>query len=139
MRSILLALVFVCSLPLFAQQRPMPPRDPWSYGPGGPGSWDSSWNNRPFPQRGACFFTEKAFSGNRFCVRTGDRLPELPRNFGNNISSMQTFGRARVRIYGQPRFSGAAMMIDRPVVDMRNIKGPGGFSWDNRISSIQVF
>jgi hypothetical protein len=142
MRRIVVALLFClcCSSVTFAQRpgRPGPPPDPWAYGPGGPGNWDASWNNRPFPKRGACFFTGKRFSGNRFCVRSGDRLAGLPGGFGNNISSIQSFGGARVHMYGQPRFAGATMTIQRSVVDMDNIKGPGGASWNNRISSLTV-
>ena len=95
--------IFACAVaivlsaaPLAAQYRPggpPPGGDPWSYNNGNSGSWDRSWNSRPFPRSGACFFTDRNFSGNRFCVRSGDRLTSLPGNFGDNISSIQVFGR----------------------------------------------
>ena len=76
-------LVLAFSASVLAQYGPPPPgNNPWTYGPNS--RWDSSWNSRPNPNRGACFYTTAPFRGNKFCVRSGDRLPSLPGNFGDN-------------------------------------------------------
>ncbi len=36
----------------------------WAYPNGNPGRWDQSWNNRPNPRAGVCFFTDRNFRGN---------------------------------------------------------------------------
>ncbi len=114
-----------------------PGNDPWNYN-GGPGSWDQSWNNRPMPRRGACFFTDAGFRGNHFCVRAGDRLPSLPGNFGDNISSIQVFGRGTVQVFNDRNFSGGSAQFRGSVEDLRNRRFRGGHTWNNRISSIAV-
>jgi hypothetical protein len=139
---VLFLLVFAISLT--AQNRPYPPppppggqADPWVYGPQN-NNWDRSWNNRPFPRSGACFFTSRDFSGNRFCVRSGDRLPQLPGNFGDNISSIQTFGRAQVTIFNDRNFRGGNQGVPGSIPDLRQLRFRGGHTWNNRVSSIVV-
>lgn len=112
--------------------------DPWMYGSRGPGNWDSSWNNRPNPRAGACFYTDRNFGGNHFCVRSGDRLTSLPGNFGDNISSIQVFGRGAVRVYDDRNFRGRNFVFRGPVADLRSVPSRPGHTWNNRISSIAV-
>lgn len=134
----LLLLLFVVSLTAQGRRYPPPPQnDPWVYGPQN-NRWDPSWNNRPFPRSGACFFTSQNFSGNRFCVRAGDRLPALPGNFGDNISSVQVFGRARVQIFNDRNFRGGGRMLPGSINDLSQLRFRGGHTWNNRISSIAV-
>jgi hypothetical protein len=114
-----------------------PPTDPWTYGPG-PQTWNPGWNNRPNPRRGACFYTARGFGGNHFCVRGGDSLPRLPGNFGDNLSSIQVFGGARVEIFNDRNFSNGSAVITRSVADLRNVPFRGGHTWNNRISSMIV-
>ena len=111
-------------------------QDPWVYRDNP--AWDRSWNNRPFPRAGACFFTDSEFRGNRFCVRIGDRLPRLPGSFGDNISSIQMFGGARVVVFNDRNFSGGKAEFGRSVVDLRNRRFRDGHTWNNRISSLIV-
>ena len=110
--------------------------DPWIYGPNN--TWNPNWNQRPNPVRGACFFTTAQFVGNKFCVRSGSRLAALPGNFGDNISSIQIFGRARVHIFNDRNFSGGSASLTRSVSDLRRLRFRGGHTWNNRISSIAV-
>jgi hypothetical protein len=139
-----LALVLLlCGCGIFAQAQyrpgpPPPPNDPWNYSGGQPGNWDRSWNNRPFPKRGACFFIDSHFRGNRFCVRSGDRLPGLPGGFGDQISSIQTFGGATVQVFVDHRFGGGSARMGT-TVDLSRVRGPKGASWNDRISSLVVF
>jgi hypothetical protein len=129
MRILLLAglLMGVCSLQA---------QEPWVYRDNP--RWDRSWNDRPTPRAGACFFTDAGFRGNRFCVRRGDRLPALPGNFGDNISSIQLFGDARVIVFNDRNFSGGSQEFRRPIGDLRNAPFRGGHTWNNRISSVVV-
>ncbi len=136
MQRILIILVFLCgslSAVLVSAQG----RDPWDYG-NNP-NWDGSWNRRPFPAAGACFFTGSGFRGNRFCVRRGDRLRSLPGNFGDNISSIQIFGRSRVVVFDNRNFRGGSQELRSSVGDLRSVPFRGRrSSWNNRISSIMV-
>jgi len=117
---------------------PPPPDNNWAYGPGND-VWDPSWNRRPDPRDGACFYSSAPFRGNHFCVRSGDRIPNLPSNFGDNISSIQTFGRARVRIFNDHNFRGGSRVLMGSVPDLRDVPFRGGHTWNNRISSIIVY
>ena len=137
-RSAFVALLLVSTV-LTAQNRPPgpPPSSSWSYGPE-QNTWNNSWNSRPSPNRGACFYTSANFQGNKFCVRTGDRLQALPGNFGDNISSIQVFGRGRVRVFNDRNFKGGSTTVTGSVPDLRAYKFRGGHTWNNRISSIVV-
>ena len=111
-------------------------QDPWEYRDRP--RWDRSWNDRTSPRAGACFFTDSGYRGNRFCVRAGDRLPSLPGDFGDNISSVQVFGRARVMVYNDRDFRGGNTELRGSVDDLRKIPFRGGHTWTNRISSIVI-
>jgi len=130
MKRISLVLGLLCSAFLASAQ------DPWVYRDNP--NWDPSWNRRSFPRAGACFFKDSQFQGDRFCVRKGDRLDRLPGSFGDNISSIQVFGRARVTIFNDRGFSGGSQGIRRSVGDLRSERFRGGHTWNNRISSLIV-
>lgn len=118
--------------------RPPPPDNNWAYGPRN-STWSPSWNRRPDPRDGACFYTTAPFKGNHFCVRAGDRLPHLPSNFGDNISSIQIFGRATVIIFNDANFRNGRHALRRSVANLRNLRFRDGHTWNNRISSIIVY
>ena len=100
MKRLAAFLILTFAVTVVAQNRPYPPppNDPWAYGPQN-NQWNPSWNQRPNPHRGACFYTSSSFHGNRFCVRSGDRLafaarqlrrqsllhPDLRRRLGADI------------------------------------------------------
>jgi len=111
-------------------------QDPWIYR-NNP-NWDRSWNDRPNPRVGACFYKEQGFRGDHFCVNRGDRLDRLPGNFGDNISSIQVFGRARVMVYNDRNFSGGSQELRRSVADLRSVPFRDGHTWNDRISSVTV-
>jgi len=110
--------------------------DPWDYSHGG--NWDSSWNNRPNPSTGACFYTTANYTGNHFCVRRGQRLDRLPGNFGDNLSSIRLFGGSRVVIFNDRNFSGGSQEVRTNVRDLRNLRFRDGHTWNNRVSSVIV-
>lgn len=137
MRRILIILVFCCGALFTVLVSAQGRRDPWDYN-NNP-NWERSWNRRPSPTAGACFFTSSDFRGNRFCVRRGDRLPRLPGNFGDNISSIQIFGRTRVVVFNDRNFTGGSQQLRGSVGDLRSVPFRGGRNtWNNRISSIVV-
>jgi len=111
-------------------------RGDWSYN--GDYNWDQSWNSRPNPRAGACFYTTAGYTGNHFCVRSGDRLPHLPGNFGDNISAVQIFGRGGVTVFNDRNFSGGSAKFRSSIPDLRERRFRGGHTWNNRISSIIV-
>ena len=114
------------------------PNDPWSYQDPNNRNWNSSWNNRPSPKTGACFFADPGFRGNHFCVRAGDRLPSLPGNFGDNISSVQVYGRTNVRIFNDRNFKGGGETLRGSAPDLRQYRFRDGHTWNDRISSIAM-
>ena len=139
MKRLAAFLVLTFAVTALAQNRPYPPQDnSWTYGPQN-NQWNPSWNQRPNPHKGACFYTSSNFRGNRFCVRSGDRLPSLPGNFGGNLSSIQIFGHARVQIFNDRNFSNGSTSLNRSVSDLRNVPFRGGHTWNNRISSMIVY
>ena len=129
----LILILFALSLTTINAQRP----DPWTYPPDNY-NWNPSWNARPSPRSGVCLFKKANFSGDRFCVRRGDKLDHLPGNFGDNVSSIQLFGGARVVVFNDRHFSGGSAQFDRSIADLRNAPFRGGHTWNNRISSVAV-
>src|SRR5579871_2690303 len=100
--------------------------------------WDRSWNERPLPRAGACFFKDAGFRGDHFCVTRGDRLDSLPGEFGDNISSLQVFGGSRVTVFNDRGFRGGSQEFRNSVADLRTQRFRDGHTWNNRISSIAV-
>jgi hypothetical protein len=138
MKRLAAFLILAFAVPLFAQYGPPPgSQQPWVYGPNP--QWNSSWNSWPNPRRGACFYTTAPFRGNRFCVRSGDKLPALPGNFGGNISSVQTFGGATVRVFNDRNFQNGSTTLRGSVPDLRQVPFRNGHTWNNRISSLMVY
>lgn len=143
---LVLAFLFVAVIPLplntaSAQNGPPPPPPSggyWRYGPNP--NWNPNWNRWPSPNRGACFYTTAPYRGNKFCVRSGDKLPRLPSNIGGNISSIQVFGGARVKIFNDRNFSNGSAEVRQNIPDLRQLPFRGGRNtWNNRISSVIVY
>jgi hypothetical protein len=135
MRRLSLLLLLTCPafVPVVAHAQN---RDAWNYNNNS--RWDSSWNRRPYPQSGACFFSTANYRDNRFCVRRGDRLSRLPSNFGDNISSIRLFGGARVVVFNDRNYTGGSQEFRNSVPDLRNRRFRDGHTWNNRISSVIV-
>lgn len=80
------------------------------------------WPPRPQPQpprptpppifqdAGACFFSERSFRGQSFCVDEGDSYSRL-RNWDNLIRSVQVFGGARVDLCSDSNLRGDCVTI----------------------------
>ncbi|MEQ1354108.1 MAG: DUF3011 domain-containing protein [Candidatus Acidiferrum sp.] len=102
-----------------------PPRGEWHGG-----NWDAG---------GACFYKDSNFGGSFFCLRRGEQRESLG-NYGDQISSMRVFGRARTMIYDDRNFSGARQRVSGDVGDLRQyrVAQKPGHTWNNRVSSIRV-
>ena len=139
----LLIMIFLgLAVSVYAQKddrgRQLPPDNNWAYGPQN-SQWNPSWDRRPNPRDGACFYTTAPFRGHHFCVRAGDRLPALPGGFGDDISSIEIFGHARVAIFNDRHYRNGRRILTRSVPDLRDVPFRGGHTWNNRISSIIVY
>jgi hypothetical protein len=117
---IVVLLLVATSLPAFAQ---------WRWG-------------RPHPPRaGACFYKDGNFRGDFFCLKEGERWPNMPAGFNDRISSIRVFGGSRLRIFTDAEFRGASLLLDRDADNLSRIPLPDnrGKSWNDRITSIAVF
>ena len=99
--------------------------------------WTAAGQERDRDQDRVCFYQDIQFRGWEQCYAPGDEVIDL-RDRKNAISSIRTFGRARVIIYDENQFRGPSLEInsDVPDLDLRSMSGSR--SWNDRISSIQV-
>ena len=127
---------FLVTLGVFCAATVSYAQNPWIYRDNP--SWDRTWNDRPLPGSGACFFKDPGYRGDRFCVSRGDKLESLPGSFGDKISSIQLFGRARVAVFNDRGFRGGSQVFGGSVQDLRTRKFRDGHTWNDRISSLIV-
>ena len=87
----------------------------------------------------ACCYKDSNFGGSFFCLRRGEQREALG-NYGDQISSIRVFGRARTMIYDDRNFSGARQRVVGDVGDLRQyrVAQKPDHTWNNRISSIRV-
>jgi len=90
------------------------------------------WGRERFPQSGACFFRDKNFRGEYFCVGAGANVGAVPGEMNDEISSIRIFGRAEVVVFRDVRFGGGSSHFGS---DVRNLREEG---WNDRISSLRV-
>jgi hypothetical protein len=90
------------------------------------------WGRDRMPTAGACFFKDKNFKGERFCVRPGENLRALPRDMGDKISSIRLMGGNEVTVFRDGDMRGRSA---RFMNDVRDLKQEG---WNDQISSIEV-
>lgn len=90
------------------------------------------WGRGQMPQVGACFFEDANFGGRYFCLRNVDRLPSVPADMADKISSLRVFGSAEVTVFKDSQFRGRSA---RFLGDVRDLRREG---WNDQISSMQV-
>ena len=90
------------------------------------------WGRERAPNQGACFYEDRNFSGDYFCVRQGERLQTLPSGMGDKISSVRVFGNAEVTVFRDSNLSGRSARL---ITDARDLKAEG---WNDQISSLDV-
>jgi len=96
------------------------------------------WGRERFPQSGACFFQDRDFRGDYFCVPAGASIPVIPDDMNDEISSIRIFGRARVVVFDQREFSGESEEFTADVADLTLRHLGGSRTWNDRIDSFQV-
>jgi len=90
------------------------------------------WGSPMAPKTGACFYDDTNFKGRSFCAEAGQNFASLPNDMRDKISSLRVFGHARVTVFKDDRFRGAAA---RFITDSTNLKNQG---WNDMISSVQI-
>ena len=104
-------------------------------------SWPprGDWHGGNWGRGGACFYTDRNFQGNYFCMRRGESRDSLG-GYGDDISSVRVFGGARVVVFDDRDFRGANQTFGNDVGDLRNrdVRHKGDHTWNNRISSVRV-
>ena len=90
------------------------------------------WGKERMPDRGVCFYQDKNFEGRYFCLRSGDRLTEVPNGIGDKISSIRVRGNAEVVVFRDSDLRGRSA---RFTGDVRDLKREG---WNDQISSVEV-
>src|ERR1700745_888234 len=68
-------------------------------------------HDRDDHRSGACFFTEANFGGEKFCMREGERMAQVPEGFNDRISSIRIFGRTEITVYQNRGFSGPPLRL----------------------------
>jgi hypothetical protein len=110
----------------------------------GPWWWDPGQGHRPpsrgIPSRGACFFKEKYYRGEYFCMSRGSSFNVMPVGFNNEISSIKVYGRVSVTFYKNADFQSDNATLNGSVPDLAAWRLPSDRSrnWNNKISSVQV-
>ena len=138
------------------QPQPLPQPQPWPNQPQ-PQPWPNQpqpqpWPNqppppRPWPQQpprpqplpqppvyddaGACFFSERNFRGNSFCLDEGESLNRL-RTWNDSIRSVQVFGGAQVDVCSDQNLYGVCATLNRDTSRLPQ-------QLDRNISSIDVY
>lgn len=98
-----------------------------------------TWGRAPLPAEGACFYRNVNFGGDYFCMPPGSRYATMGPGFNDQISSIQVFGKARVRVFNDVNFGGASSETENSVPDLRQWRVPNSDKkWNDRISSITV-
>ena len=128
----------VCAVAQEAPATPPPTRDnPWVHS-NPDANWNQSWNDRANPNSGACFYTDRSYQGDHFCIAEGDRLPTLPKHFAHKIGSVRVFGDAKVRLFNDSHYSNGSTVLAHSVADLRDVTFRGGHTWNDRIGSVII-
>ncbi|MGC2193303.1 MAG: beta/gamma crystallin domain-containing protein [Terriglobales bacterium] len=87
---------------------------------------------------GACFYTEANFGGDKFCLRAGERVGQVPPGFNDRISSIRIFGRNEITVYQNRDFGEPSLRLRDDVANLQSYQINPGHSWNDRVSSIVV-
>ena len=99
--------------------------------------YDRDHNDRDH-RAGACFFTEANFGGEKFCMREGERMGQVPEGFNDRISSVRIFGRTEITVYQSRDFGGPTLRLREDVSNLQSYQISPGHSWNDRVSSIEI-
>src|SRR5476649_1006292 len=90
------------------------------------------WGSETLPQSGVCFYQDKNFKGEYFCLPAGESAPKLPPGMNDKISSFRLFGGVDVLVFKEDKFKGQS---GRYFTDGRDLRREG---WNDNISSVHV-
>lgn len=110
-----------------------PPRP--TYPPIQPPRPQPGWGNNNGPgiqQAGACFYSERNFGGDSFCLNRGETRDRLPRNWDMTIRSVEVFGGVRVDLCSQQNQYGACTTLRSDAPRLAN-------GLDRNVSSLDVY
>jgi hypothetical protein len=94
------------------------------------------------PGRGgdACFYEHANFQGRSFCLSRGQVVYNLDQTgFNDMISSIRTQGNARVTVFEHANFAGDRIQVYNDVYDFSRVSRGSRNSWNDMISSIEVY
>jgi peptidase inhibitor family I36/beta/gamma crystallin len=91
-----------------------------------------TWGRPPTPATGACFYENRNFTGQYFCVRINESSASVPVGTNDRISSIRIFGTAEVIVYKDVNFHGSSKRFDYNIADLREE------GWNDKISSFSV-
>jgi hypothetical protein len=100
--------------------------------------YDHDRNRDDQYRRGACFYKNIDFGGEKFCVRQGERVAQVPPGFNDHISSVRLFGRTEVTVYQGRDFQEPSLRLREDVANLQKFQIQPGHSWNDRVSSIEV-
>ena len=82
------------------------------------------------PRNGACFYTNENYSGEMFCMNSGESQRNVGDRYNDKISSIRVFGGADVVVYEDENFRGNSQSFRH---DVSNLGG-----WNDKITSIEI-
>jgi|WetSurMetagenome_2_1015567.scaffolds.fasta_scaffold297384_2 hypothetical protein len=82
------------------------------------------------PRNGACFYVNENYSGQSFCLNSGENERNVGGRFNDRISSIRVFGRARATVFADQNFRGPRQEINRDAPNLR--------FFNDRVTSIIV-
>jgi hypothetical protein len=90
------------------------------------------WGSETMPNAGVCFYRDKNFKGEYFCVPAGESMARLPGGMNKEISSFRVLGNVDVTVFKDDKFKGQS---GRFFTDVRDLKREG---WNDDIASLRV-
>jgi hypothetical protein len=111
----------------------------WDHNPDDNGPPRGNMHGGNWERGGACFYKERYFAGSYFCMRRGEQRSSLS-GYGDEITSIRVFGRAKVTVFDDRDFRGARQSFRHDIPDLkdRNVYRRSGHSWNDRISSVAI-
>jgi hypothetical protein len=88
---------------------------------------------------GVCFYRDRNYQGEAFCVRAGETIRNVGPQFNDAFSSVRFFGRTRnVEIYENEELGGDHVRIRGDEPDLGRVRSNRGGSFNDRITSFRV-
>ncbi|MBN2242750.1 MAG: peptidase inhibitor family I36 protein [Acidobacteria bacterium] len=89
-----------------------------------------SWNQGNQPRDGACFYVDRDYQGEEYCVDADESQHQIANRYNDRISSVRIFGKAQVVVYEHENLGGARRVLASST--------PGLGDFNDKISSIEV-